>query len=154
MRLEVGDDRVHVPHVSRNPPLDLLQQVDPVDGAPTGIVTGQCLARRWPERPEDVALAALTVVDFLRGPLSGVGGLVPLWRLLGAWWDKLLVTEAFGRLRPHFVEVRWALRRRGVERLGAPPLGRTLGRLACQIKSLDGAIAGLRPRGPHQSGCV
>src|SRR6266849_5868451 len=112
MGVEVVQNGIHSLDLGRELLLHLLQEVNPVrDGAPRKVL-GERLTSRRLERPEDVALAAATIVDLLPGSLGG-----SLRRV-----HQALAGEGFGRFRSHLIHTDhdatgWWL---GVEALNCP----------------------------------
>src|SRR5205823_1603499 len=76
------------PDAGRYPPLDPVQEVDPVGRRPTGVGLGERLPGGRDERPEHVPLAPPPVVRRLPRPPTG----------------HLLAREALGGFGTHLVE--------------------------------------------------
>src|SRR5262245_12690004 len=117
MCAQVINNRIDTIEIRRQPRVDPLKKVYPVDCRAGSVGRRQRLSSHWSKRSEDIAFITSPVVDLLPGPLRRSPR-------FGLWQSarQLMSRIALGSDRAHFVHTnhRAVFRRVGVERFNEP----------------------------------
>ena len=117
MRTQIINNCIDTIEICRQPLVDALKKVHPVEGRTRAVSLRQRLSSYWSKCADDIAFITSPVVDLLPGSLRRPPR-------FGLWLDarQRLSQIALGRDRTHFVHTdhRAVFRRAGVERFNEP----------------------------------